>query len=718
LTGLGNAIRIAVETSGESLYDPAYLKTLQQISDEVFLLPGVDRAYMKSLWTPATRWIAVTEDGLDGGPVIPDSYDGSPESLGQLRINVARSGEIGHLVASDFKSTIIAVPLLDRDPATGKALDYKSFSDHLEAIRAKYERQGVKIHIVGFAKVAGDLINGLRSVLGFFAIACVIATLMVFWFTRCVRSTALVVFCSLIAVVWQMGLLPLLGYDLDPFSVLVPFLVFAIGMSHGAQKMNGVMQDVGRGTHRLVAARYTFRRLFLAGLTALICDAVGFAVLLAIGIRAIQELAIMASLGVAILVFTNLILLPILLSYTGVSASAARRSLSEELNDTLGEDRHPLWRFLDLFTRRKWALWACAIALVLAGAGLIVRTGLKTGDLDPGAPELRADSRYNKDNSYVVGHYATSSDVLVVLVKTPDNGCGLFDGLQRVDALEWRLRQLPGVESTVSLATLAKQAMVGMNEGNLKWFELIPNQGMLNAVVTRAPRDLFNQDCNLLSVFVYLKDHKADTLAQTVAGVQDYIASAKSGDVRFMLAAGNAGIEAATNIVVEDAARAMLFWVYGAVALMCLVTFRSWRAVVIAILPLILTSILAEALMTVLGIGVKVSTLPVVALGVGIGVDYALYILSVTLTRLKSGDSLSEAYYEALKFTGKVVTLTGFTLAMGVATWAFSPIKFQADMGILLATMFLLNMLGALILIPALARLLLPLRSLSRHKIA
>jgi predicted RND superfamily exporter protein len=151
----------------------------------------------------------------------------------------------------------------------------------------------------------------------------------------------------------------------------------------------------------------------------------------------------------------------------------------------------------------------------------------------------------------------------------------------------------------------------------------------------------------------------------------------------------------------------MLFYIYGAVILMSLITFRSWRVVVVAVLPLVLTSLLAQALMVWLGIGVKVATLPVTALGVGIGVDYALYILSVTLARMREGASLSEAYYRALLFTGKVVMLTGFTLAAAVITWAFSPIKFQADMGVLLAFMFLWNMLGALILLPALGCFLL-----------
>jgi hypothetical protein len=276
-----------------------------------------------------------------------------------------------------------------------------------------------------------------------------------------------------------------------------------------------------------------------------------------------------------------------------------------------------------------------------------------------------------------------------------------------VDALEWQLQQLDGVESTNSMAPTSKQAIVGMNEGCLKWYELLENQYVLNAVTVRASRELFNADCSMLSLFVYLKDHKAHTLESVVDAVEAFKQSNDSQEVRFLLAAGNAGIEAATNIVVEKAMVQMLYLVYGSVVLLCLLTFRSWRAALVAVIPLGLTSILCEVLMVYLHIGVKVATLPVIALGVGIGVDYALYVLSVTLVDIRSGMTLSAAYYRALLFTGKIVILMGLTLALGVATWSFSPIKFQADMGILLAFMFLWNMVGALVFMPALGRFLL-----------
>lgn len=708
LSGLGNAVRIAVarRSEGGTIYDAAYLDTLRRLSDEVFLLPGVDRARMKSLWTPTTRWVGVTEDGLEGGPVIPDGFDGSPGKLQQLAANVARSGEIGQLVARDARSSVIFVPLLARD-AQGQALDYAALSQRLEALRTKYEAEGVALHITGFAKIVGDLIDGVRAVLAFFAVAVAIATAMVLWYTRCLRSTLLVVLASLVAVVWQLGLLPTLGYSLDPYSILVPFLVFAIGMSHGAQKMNGIMQDVGRGVDKLVAARFTFRRLFLAGLTALLADAVGFAVLLVIDIQAIRELAIAASIGVAVLIFTNLILLPILLSYFGVSPRAAQRSLRAEAADAAGASKHPLWAFLDRFTQRRWAGIAVAAGLVLGAGGFAASTQLKIGDLDPGAPELRADSRYNRDVAFVNAAYGAGSDVLAVMVRTPDGLCSRYETLNRVDALEWELRQLDGVESTSTLALLNRRVLAGLNEGNPRWYEFLPNQDMLNTVTAGAPRGLYNDACSLLTIYVYLRDHKADTLQRVVSHVEAFALVNDTEDAKFLLAAGSAGIEAATNIVVKDAWRTMLLMVYGAVVLLCFVTFRSWRAVVVAVLPLVVTSFLAEALMVALGMGVKVATLPVIALGVGIGVDYALYILSITLAQLRDGKSLSESYYRALLFTGKVVLLTGVTLAIGVITWVASPIKFQADMGLLLAFMFLWNMLGALVLLPALAHFLL-----------
>lgn len=695
--GLGNALRIVVVApAGEDVFSRGYVEKLKEINDAVYAMPGVDRSYMKSLWMPAVRWLGVTEDGYEGGPVMPDDYDGTPRSLRALRDNVLRSGEIGKLVAEDFRSSIVYVPL---DESAGR-LDYLAMSRGLEALRARYESQGLQVRITGFAKVMGDLIEGMHAVIAFFAAAVVLTAGILYYFTRCPRSTALVIVSTLVALVWLVGALPLLGMELNPYSILVPFLVFAIGVSHGAQKMNGIMQDIGRGTPRLAAARFTFRRLFVAGATALLAEVVGFGVIALIDIPVIREVAIIASLGVAILIFTNLAMLPILLSYTGVSPRAAARSIAQESH---GAAARPLWRALGLFTRRRWAAGALAAAALLGACGYWQSRHLKVGDLDAGAPELRAESRYNRDVDFLVRNYQAGSDVFVAFVATPSGECARYGNLAVVDDLEWELRHLPAVVGTSSFATELRRSAVGLNEGSLKWYDLVGNQGLINAAAARAPRELFNATCDLLSVYAYLRDHRADSLQIVTQAVKEFAARNGNGAVRVELAAGNAGIEAATNEVVKASNLRMLLGVYAAVIVLCAVAFRSWRAVACAVAPLILTSILVEALMVGLGVGLKVATLPVIALGVGIGVDYALYVLSVTLTWLRQGESLPAAYARALLFTGRVVIFTGCTLALSVALWVFSPIKFQADMGVLLAFMFLWNMLGALVLLPALA---------------
>jgi len=700
----GNVIRIAVENTAGSIYEPKYLATLQEISDEVFLLPGVYRQYMKSLWTPTTVWTAVTEQGFDSGPVIPPNFDYSPTAIQQLRYNIERSGEIGKLVSFDQGSSIIQVPLLAHNPITSTSLDYAQFADYLDKLRAKYENRGIDIHITGYAQIVGDIINGLYQILLFFLLAVTITVVVLYAYTRSFRSTFLVIGCSLLAVVWQLGALPLLGIDLDPYSILVPFLIFAIGISHGAQKMNGITQDIGRGVSRLIAARLTFRRLFIAGFAALLSDAVGFAVLLMIDIEAIRNLAIVAIVGVALLTVTNLMLLPILLSYIGVNLKSAIRSAETKEE---AKSQTFFWQLFSYFTQRRWAIFSILGAFILAFGAFDLRAKLKIGDLDPGAPELRVDSRYNLDNGFMSTHYGSGGDVFAIMVKTPDGTCASYNTLSRMDALEWQLAQLPGVTSTRSAASYERYLLTAFNEGNPKWYGLSPNQSLLNSLMSRVPSDLVNMSCNLLTLYINLADHKADTLNAIVSTVKQFKTNNDSPQANFMLAAGNAGIEAATNEVIKYSSQRIMLWVYGAVALVCLATFKSLRAVVCVIIPLILTSFLCEALMVVLGIGVKVTTLPVIALGAGIGVDYAVYIMSVMLKNLRNGESLSHSYRKALALTGKVVILTGITLGVSVATWALSPIKFQADMGILLAFMFILNMLGALILVPSLSYFLL-----------
>ena len=721
LGAAGTTIQVAVEHTRGDIFDAEYLDLLQKINDEVFYLPGVDRNRMRSLWTPNVRWIEVTEEGFEGDKVIDAHYDGSERAMGQLRQNILRSGEVGRLVADNYRSSIVQAPLIDIDPASGQPLDYWDLSQRLERdVREKYQAlsvdengmPSVKIHIIGFAKIVGDLLDGIIAIFIFAGIALVVTAMLLFIYTRSVRGTLTVLFCSIIAVIWQLGLLTTLGYGLNAYSILIPFLVFAIGVSHGVQMINAIMVELTAGKHRLEAAQGAFRVLYIPGLIALISDAVGFTTMVLIPIQVIKDLGIAASVGVAVIILTNLVLLPILVSYFSTGKTAVE-NLRRKLSD---ESRIVAANKLSLLASARVARVSIVLAVLGFALGIYGGRNLQIGDLDPGAPELHPDSRYNLDNQFITDNYATSSDIMVIMVETDEQQCAVHRNVDLVDRFTWHMENVPGVNSSMSAVKISKLVASGYNEGSLKWATVSRNQRLLGTTFNTMPTSLMNTRCSLLPVALFLDDHKAETLQRVVNAAQAFIEANPQENINFALAAGNAGIEAATNDEIASAQNKMMVLIYAAVCALVFVSFASWRAVVCIVVPLALTSFLCQALMAYLEIGVKVATLPVIALGVGVGVDYGIYIYSKLAYYLRRNMSIQEAYFNTLRSTGAAVGLTGAMLAIGVATWIWSPIKFQADMGMLLTFMFLWNMVGALWLLPALAHYLIKPEKLVRKR--
>ncbi len=703
--GNANRVVIALTVKHGDIFHPQFFDTLRKVTDEVFFLPGVDRASVTSLYTPNVRFVEIVEDGFAGGTVIPADFQPTPAGLDQVRQNVIKSGKVGQLVANDFTGAIISAQLLEVDPATGGRLNYLEVAQAIEdRIRARHVPAGgeigLGIHVIGFAKIMGDVGEAAQGVVVFFLVSIALTTALVLVYTRSRRLTLWTIACSLVAVVWQLGLLNLLGYGIDPLSILVPFLVFAIGVSHAVQMVRAYRNAALDGAAPVDAARAAFRSLLFPGAVALTTDTIGFLTMLLVKIEIIRELAVTASLGVALIVLTNLVLLPVLLSWVrlspeflaGVKARSARTDRS--------------WRHFEHITRPGVSLLLIALGLGLGIFGASQMKQVQIGDLDAGVPELHPDSRYNLDAAAIASRFTIGVDLLSVIVETEPSGCIDFDVMTRISEFEWYVRNLPGVQSTLSLAAAAKVVNAGWNEGSLKWRTLPPNQAMLAQATS--PFDtasgLLNADGSVMPVIVFLQDHKADTIRRVVAAIEEFAAAHPSDRVRLRLASGNVGVMAATNQVVEATQWPIVAWVFGCIITLCLITFRSLRATICIVLPLLIVSLLADAVMVALGIGLKPSTLPVISLGVGIGVDYGIYLFSRLQVHLEAGLDFDEALFLAFRQTGSAVIFTGLTLGIGVSTWIFSGLKYQADMGVLLTFMFVVNMLGAILLLPALAR--------------
>lgn len=703
--GGANRVIIALTVPEGDIFTPEFFAALKGVTDEVFFLPGVDRPSVTSLFTPNVRFVEIVEDGFSGGNVIPADFQPTPEFMELVRQNIIKSGRVGQLVSNDFTGATVTAQLLEIDPATGAKIDYLAVARNLEEkIRDPYvargESIGLRIHIIGFARLMGDISDGAIEVLMFLGVSIAITAVLVFLYVRSFRLTLWPLVCSMIAVVWQLGLLNALGFGIDPLSILVPFLVFAIGVSHAVQMVRAFRNAVFDGAPPEDAARTAFRIILVPGAIALITDTIGFITMILIRIEIIRELAITASLGVGLIIITNLILLPALLSTVRLSKALRTRV-------KLAEPRtRAFWRGVNRITEPVPATIILAVAFALGAWGLSQSTKVQIGDLDAGSPELRPDSRYNLDTAVITERFNIGVDILSVIVETVPNGCIDTEVMNLINDFEWHIRNVPGVQSTISLSSVAKVLNAGWNEGSLKWRIIPENPQVLAQAISpvETSSGLLNADGSVMPVLAFLADHKAETITAVVAAVKEFSAAHPSDRVKFRLASGSVGVMAATNEVVSAAQFPIVAWVFGAVIVLCLITFRSIRATLCIVLPLTLVSLLSYALMVYLGIGLKPQTLPVVALGVGIGVDYGIYLFSSLQSSFARGMTFAEAMPAAFVHTGSAVMFTGVTLAAGVATWIFSDLKWQADMGILLTFMFLVNMLAAIIVLPALAR--------------
>jgi len=834
--GGGNQVIIAVMHEDGDIYNADYLATLRGVHEDLFFLSGIARNRVQSLFSANTKYLETNEKGFAIGRVVPADYQPTTEMIETIREHVHAANIIGRLVATNERGALITAEVLEIDPVTGKEPKFLDIANGLETIREKYESDTVSIHIIGLTLVFNEFAKAFLQVFGFFAITLIFSALLLWVYCASFKLAMLPLICSIVAVIWEFGLLVSFGYGLDPFAILVPFLVLSVGVSHGVQFVNAWVQDVAdHGMNSYEASLETFRRLAIPGTAALITDVIGFATIALIQIEIIQEMAINAAFGVSAIIITNKWLMPILLSWVNIKdieALKQRYAKREKLGDII-------WRQIAKATRRGPAIVAICTAVLLLGWSLWKGQDLAIGDQHRGVPELKQDSRYNQDSAVIADNFAVGEDVLIVFIETHADGCLDFSVMYSIDRFMEQVRNTPGVHSAITLQSIAKLINEFWHEGDTRWRALSRNYHVMAQSV--APLDqigvggkLMNFDCSIMPVIMFTEDHKAHTINVLMAQIEDSAAALRVEDpsakllqeinrsiqrwidardrvnsdvagqaaavtayagpnavvlprnkqrraidsilarldgfeqidpetsrwpedetakqaiinslnelvaparelidldadqpnateqelvdaieatlkrfkpemghnLDFALASGNVGIMAATNEVIAAQEKPILIWVYLAIIFMCWLSFRSISGVLCVVLPLSLVSLMAYGVMAVLGIGLKVATLPVVALAVGIGVDYGIYIYSTLHDKIGTGLRLEEAYFQTLRLTGKAVVFTGIALGIGVATWFFSVLQFQIDMGMILMFIFIANMFGAIFLLPALA---------------
>lgn len=700
--GGANLISVALINRHDTIYNTAFLNALKHATDDVFFVPGVNRAHVKSLFTPGVRYVQIVEGGFETGDVVPRDYHPSPAEFVRIRRNVERAHLSGRLVSNNQHGALIIAELLENDPVTGKPLDYRRVAAELESIRLKYQSSSIDVHIIGFPMVVGAVVHATLEVVGFFFIALLLVGLLLWLFCGSFTLSLLPLSAALVAVVWEFGLMHLVGLGLDPFAILIPFLVLSLGVSHGVQYINAWSHEVAVNNRNSFGASVeTFRRLAIPGTIAIITDAVGFATVALIHIQIVQELAFNAALGMAAIIVTNKVMLPIVLSWLRLKDVQTFRERQLRRRD----HGDATWRWIARFATARYALPLLTVCLVLLAWSFYEYPNLTIGDTTPGVPELRPDSTYNRDARAIAGNFAIGINVLKVIAETKPYGCVDARAMHTVDRFAWIMRNTPGVASVASLPQIAAEAWQALNEGNPKFHAVPEKQAALAATAGSIPSilGLANAHCSAMPVQIYTIDHRANTINTVIDAVNRFKATHPGAGVNFALASGNVGVMAATNQEIKAREFVIILWVYAVLLATIWLSFRSLSSIVSIVGPLAWCSMLTYGFMAMMGIGEKPATLPVVAFGVGIGVDDGIYLWGVLAYALGQNKGLRGAYLEALRHTGKASVFTSLALIFSIATWLFSGLQFQVDMGLLLLFMFTTNLFGAVLMLPALA---------------
>lgn len=696
-----NRLNVVVKARNGTVWTQAGLQRLYDVTQAVIYLPGVDRLGVQSLWTPNSFVNEITEEGFRADPLIPGTVmpeQLNPEIIAGIQRSASQGGFVGTLVSRDQTSAMIVAELaeLDKD---GNKIDYVDYNHLLEDLRSKFEDADFEIQIIGFAKQIGDIADGASAVLEFCVVALLLTAAAVYWYCHSLRFTLLPVLCSFTSLVWQFGALRLLGFGLDPLAVLVPFLVFAIGVSHGVQQINFIVRELSHGKTTEEAARASFSGLLIPGVLALVTAFVSFITLILIPIPMVRELAITASLGVFFKITTNLAMLPIAASYFTFTKEYADKAV-------LKRERRAHWlRSLARVAEPRNALVVIALTTAVFGVSVWQSSDRVIGTLQPGAPELRPEARFNRDAVAISEAYDTGLDWLTVIFEAAPESCeNVALGVYQ-DQFVWEMQHTEGVLSASSYAGQLRTFNEGYNEGNPKMGAIPIDPGNYAALSTEIGRlrGYMKKDCSMTAVHLFLADHKATTINRVIDKVKAFRAENPLDGVTIRLASGNAGVLAAVNDEVEHSEWPMMLYVYAAIVFLVAMVYRDFRAVLACCLPLTVGTFIGYWFMKELEIGLTVATLPVMVLAVGIGVDYAFYIYNRLQLHLSQGQDIVKALEHSILEVGTATIFTAITLAIGVATWAFSDLKFQADMGKLLAFMFMVNMVMAMTALPAFA---------------
>lgn len=696
--GGSNMVSIMLEVEQGDVFKPSVLGKIKKVTTDLQMVEGVNPFQIISLASKKLREVRASTSGIDTRPLMWPNLPKDESELAALRKSVLNNAmTYGAYVSKDMKAALITADFYDH------LVDYGKIFKQVRDIAKSVEGDGVKVRVVGEPILYGWVNYYLPETIQIFLTTVGLMVGLLFLLARTWRGTLLPLLAGIISATWALGAAKLLNYHLDPLVIVVAFLITARAISHSVQLVTRFDEEIaGAGVTPATAAKAAMVSLFKPGMLGVVADAGCMIVVILTPIPLLEKVAVIGTIWVATIAVSACVLTPVLLSWT-----KRPNGYAHPVNVTPFMDKILVGCIYVVTSRLRYVVLVSAALLFAVSAVYALK--LKVGDANPGSPILWQDSTYNKDATSINGKFQGSDRMFVAIAGNKPDSMKQPAVLESMQKFQKFMEAQPEIGGSYSLADIIPIVKQSVRENNPRYSELGNDANengelMYMYVSGTDPGDMARFADNTYTnaaVTLYFRDHQGETIRTAVARVKEFIEKNPLKDAHYELAGGLIGVLAAINEVIlagqiESIALALLVLV-----VCCAVAYRSISAGIFFMVPVMLSNTLTFSYMALMDIGMNINTLPVAALGIGLGVDYAFYIVDGVKEELHKNDNLLLAIRKSLMGAGKGVLVTGSTLIVAVGLWTMSSLRFQADMALLMSLWLFISATSALLIMPA-----------------
>ncbi|HJW24716.1 MAG TPA: MMPL family transporter [Rhodocyclaceae bacterium] len=700
--GGANMIVMAIEVEQGTLFNDETLKLIHEATQGLDSLPGVNHNLVSSLTHRTARKVYLDEEGgfASAAYYDPAKTHRTVAELEQLKKDVIANPTIyGLLVSPDMKAALIKAQLNEAD------IDYRKTFEALQQVRSSLERPGHKIHVTGNPVLTGWVYTYLNQIVAILAYTlALLAGLLVVYFRR-LYGIALPLLGIALSSIWGLGFMALMGINLEPLALPIPFLIAARATSHGVQLVVRYYEELAVVKEARKAARNALDALFRPGSLAIIVDAVGIAVLVLGAAPFNHKLGLSAGFWGFSVIFTVHFMVPLALTIL------PQPKKTENGNQGVRN-------FLGAFMARTGGTEGGARSILLLtligaiGATYLV-SKVQLGESEPGSPLLHRDHDYNQSTT-AINHLFPGSEELHVVARTDDKqGIRRPEVMAAIERFQAHMLSDPALGGTKALPGVVRVVNRLTHNDDPRWMQLPDTTdeigGLMFAYMASSPipgalKEFVNPEEDQADMVFYYKDHQAATINRVVALAEEGIRDIEKEvpGLHIELGGGIIGVTAAGNQALHTDHMLIIPAVMILAFVLVMAYYGSVHAGWLMVLPMLFSTLMTYAYMGAMNIGISVNTVPVIAVGVGVGIDYAVYFMDRIREEYAGLRNMKQAVINAVATTGYAVSFTAATLIAGVVMWIFmSDLRFQSDAAVLLSFMLVVNALAAMLIVPS-----------------